>query len=92
MEMGPPWLVVALRAADGGEDVIYRDNFTGAALTRATKVRKDEPGSFAAVMDKYGNFALNPDGRLYDPIEQTKGRNAGRAGLPRVLRGEEVFQ
>lgn len=77
LELGPPWLVIALPSGDGSFQVIYRDNFTGAALRRAISVRKGEPSSFAAVMDKYGNFATLGDGSRFDPLEGTKGRHGG---------------
>ncbi|RFC63250.1 MULTISPECIES: hypothetical protein [Mesorhizobium] len=76
LELGPPWLVL-LEDADGETIVVFRDNFTGASMPRAISIRKNEPGSYAAVMDRHGNFARHSDGSLYDPIEETKGRNGG---------------
>jgi hypothetical protein len=78
LELGPPWLVIVIRDPGSGyAEVIYRDNFTGASLRRAVGVRKNESGSFAAVIDHSGNFARHSDGRIFDPIEETKGRYSG---------------
>lgn len=76
LELGPPWLVV-VENTEEGFNVLYRDNFTGASLQRAISVRKHEPGSYAAVMHSSGSLARHADGALFDPIEETKGRNGG---------------
>lgn len=77
LELGPPWLVIALPDGSDIHEVIYKDNFTGAGLRRAISVRKNEFGSYAAVMDQFGYFAKSADGCLFDPIEDTKGRHFG---------------
>lgn len=77
MDLGPPWLVLA-RIDEAGEVVILRrDNFTGAGMQRITSARRQEPGSFAAVMARDGRFAVYPDGRVYDPLDETRGRQNG---------------
>jgi hypothetical protein len=96
LELGPPWLVLAKSdpSADGAE-ILSRDNFTGASLLRLISARKAEPGSFAAVMAADGRFALHSDGRIYDPIEETKGRNGGTAaerGHRALLTAEALFR
>ncbi len=78
LELGPPWLVLVVEEGDPPENVVLlKDNFTGAALRRLISARKNEPNSFAAVMDRSGRFAHHADGQIYDPIEETKGRYSG---------------
>ncbi|WP_156894467.1 hypothetical protein [Rhodobacter xanthinilyticus] len=96
LELGPPWLVLAKSDPNaGGAEILCRDNFTGSSLLRLISARKAEPGSFAAVMAADGRFALHPDGRIYDPIEETKGRNGGTAaerGHRALLTAEALFR
>lgn len=78
LELGPPWLVLVVKEGNPAENVVLlRDNFTGAALRRLISARKNEPNSFAAVMDRSGRFAMHTNGTIYDPIEETKGRKGG---------------
>lgn len=77
LELGPPWLVLARNGEAGGAVILLRDNFTGAAMQRITSARRHELNSFAAVMGKDGRFALHPNGRIYDPLEETKGKHSG---------------
>jgi hypothetical protein len=70
--------VLVVAEGDPPENIVLlRDNFTGAALRRLISARKNEPNSFAAVMDRSGRFAHHSDGHIYDPIEETKGRKGG---------------
>lgn len=77
LELGPPWLVLVTNEGGVGHEILVRDNFTGAAMKRVASARRSEPGSVAAVMDRDGRLARHPGGALYDPIEETKGRNGG---------------
>ena len=96
LELGPPWLVLAKCDPNTeGAEILCRDNFTGASLLRLISARKAEPGSFAAVMAADGSFAQHADGRIYDPIEETKGRNGGTAaerGHRALLTAEALFR
>ncbi|WP_139257752.1 hypothetical protein [Natronohydrobacter thiooxidans] len=95
MNLGPPWLVLA-RIDETGEVVILRrDNFTGAGMRRVISARRQEPGSFAAVMARDGRFAVYPDGRVYDPLDETRGRQNGTMsdrGHRALLTAEALFR
>lgn len=94
LQLGPPWLVL-IKISNGAIDVLLRDNFTGAAMQRITSARRQEPGSAAAVMSKDGRFATYSDGRVYDPIEETKGRNGGtpaERGHRALLTAQALFR
>lgn len=79
LELGSPWLVLAKvdNAFSTEATVLCRDNFTGAGLKRIIDAQKHEPNSYFAVMDKYGRFALNGDGTVFDPVATTVGRYGG---------------
>lgn len=95
LELGPPWLVLAKNGDAGEAEILLRDNFTGAAVKRLTSARRQETGSFAAVMAKDGQFAVHRDGRVYDPLDETRGRHGGtpaERGHRALLTAEALFR
>ena len=76
LEIGPPWLVALIE--DGGTlEVIYRDNFTGAGFERVRTVVRDETGAISAVLGRDESFGRHPDGTLFQPLIEMRGRNVG---------------
>jgi hypothetical protein len=76
LEFGSPWLVAVVNE---GTDLrlLHKDNFTGAGFERVRRAVREVPGAFAAALGKDESLATHPDGTLFDPIAETKGRSFG---------------